>query len=291
MSGLCSLVLASPLLAGSRPCGDDVSGRAVPCSCGDVLVSSRALAADDPITREPCPGTGLVVDIPPGASAALDLGGQTIAGTGHGIGIQVLRGGKDGLRVSGPGSIRGFDVGVLASGAALAYVGNVTAVDNGRDGLSIAGEGFEVSGCEAARNGRDGFVLRGHRYRVHGNRALDNRRNGFVLAGNDAAIGESLGNEATGNGGAGFVLRGRGHDVEQPVASDNAGDGIRARVSGGRIVGARSAGNRHRGLRAAGHGLTVSGSEVAGNGGGLELGGASDGGGNRGDRCRGKSCR
>jgi hypothetical protein len=291
MSGLCSLVLASPLLARSQRCGDDVSGRTVPCGCGDVLVSSRVLGADDPITREVCPGAGLLVDIPAGAAATLDLGGQTIAGTGHGIGIQVLRGGKDGLRITGPGSIRTFGVGVFASGDALSYAGHVTVVDNDRDGVSVAGEGYEVSGCEASRNGRDGFALRGRRYRVHGNRALDNGRNGFVLAGHDAALGGTLGNEAAGNGGAGFVLRGRGHDVEQPVASDNAGDGIRARVAGGRIAGAKSTGNRRRGLRATGHELTVTDSDAEDNGSGLELRGARDGGGHRGARCRGTSCR
>lgn len=291
LSAMGSLALAMPLFAAGRPCGDDVSGRTVPCACGDVLVSSRVLGADDPVTREACAGAGLVVDIPPKTAATLDLGGQTIAGSGRGIGVQVLRGGKDGLRLVGPGTIRGFDLGVLASGDALAYAGNVTTVDNHRDGLSLAGDGYEVSGCEAARNGRDGFALRGRRYRVHGNRALDNGRNGFVLAGNDAAIGTELGNQATGNGGAGFVLRGRGHDVAQPVASDNAGDGIRARVAGGRIAGAKATGNRRRGLRAAGHQLTVSDSDATGNGSGLELYGAEDGGGNRGARCRGKSCR
>ncbi len=231
LGGLCSVVLASSVLAGSRRCGDDVSGRPVPCRCGDVLVSSRALGADDPITQEPCAGAGLVVDIPAGVpSATLDFGAQTITGSGHGVGIQVLRGGADGLRLTGPGTIRGFDVGLLASGNALSHAANVTFADNARDGVSIAGDGYEVSGCEASRNGRDGFALRGRRYRVLGNRALSNLRNGFVLAGNDASVGDTLGNEASGNGRAGFVLRGRGHDVARPVAADNGGDGIRARI-------------------------------------------------------------
>src|SRR6185295_19264083 len=174
LGGLCSLVFATSVLAGPRPCGDEVSGRAVPCSCGDVLVSSRTLGPDDPVTREPCAGSGLMVDVPSDAPAAtLNLGGQAITGSGRGVGIQVLRGGSAGLRVVGPGSIRGFAVGLLASGA-LSYAGNVTAEGNGRDGISIAGEDYEVSSCEASHNGRDGFALRGRRYRVHGNRALDN---------------------------------------------------------------------------------------------------------------------
>src|SRR5690348_10627410 len=64
-AGLLFLALATPALAGRR-CGD-----AVPCDCGDVLVSSRTLGDDDPITRRVCPATGLVIDLPAGSRATL----------------------------------------------------------------------------------------------------------------------------------------------------------------------------------------------------------------------------
>src|SRR5207237_5428908 len=74
-AGLLSLALAAPALAGGR-CGDDVAGRPVPCDCGDVLVSSRTLGDDDPITTRTCPATGLVIDVPAGHRATLALGGR-----------------------------------------------------------------------------------------------------------------------------------------------------------------------------------------------------------------------
>jgi len=59
------LCAARPVAA-MRACGDDVDGhgKAVPCACGDLLVSSRALGAADRITRESCPAMGLLVAAP-----------------------------------------------------------------------------------------------------------------------------------------------------------------------------------------------------------------------------------
>src|SRR5579862_1592271 len=68
VAGLLFLSLAAPAFAGGR-CGDDVGGRAVPCNCGDVLVSSRTLGDDDPITTRVCPATGLVINVPAGQQA------------------------------------------------------------------------------------------------------------------------------------------------------------------------------------------------------------------------------
>ena len=49
-----------------RRCGDDVDGhgRAVPCACGDLLVSSRALGAADRLTHTRCRAMGLLVAAP-----------------------------------------------------------------------------------------------------------------------------------------------------------------------------------------------------------------------------------
>ena len=168
----CALLIAAApaAAAGPRRCGDDVGGRAIPCDCGDVLIGSRTLGADDPITSRVCPGGGLLVAVSTGAPAARRaLGGHVLAGSGRGVGIQAVNG-------------------------TLARLADVVAADNATDGFVLAGEGFALLGSEASHNGRDGFVLRGHRYRVERNRALANGRHGFVARGREAAIGGEAGN-------------------------------------------------------------------------------------------------
>jgi hypothetical protein len=291
--GLLCLLLATPALAGRR-CGDDVDGRPVPCDCGDVLVGSRTLGGDDPITSRVCPGTGLLVDVPENRSATLGLGGYVLAGSGRGFGIEVLRGGAGGLTIVGPGGVRGFDVGFMAPTGQLALLSRFLAADQRSDGVRVVGKGYAVVDCEALDNGRDGFALGGIGYRSEGNRALGNRRYGFRLSGHDAAIGGTAGNEAAGNARDGLHVRGRGHALDAAVATANGGHGIRARISQGRISGARASGNRGRGLRAVGADLTVSASEACGEGGGIDVHGARvrDGGGNRAADCRvGGPCR
>jgi len=289
------LLLLPAAQASARRCGDDVDGRAVACDCGDLLVSSRTLGDEDPITTGPCPGSGLLVDVPPGRPAAtLALGGHVLAGSGRGIGIQVLGGGTGGISIVGPGAVRGFGTGILAATGGLATLSDVTAAENAADGFVATGEGYAVTGCEALRNRRDGFALRGTGYRAEGNRALENARYGFAFAGRDGAIGATLGNEAAGNGRDGLRVRGRRHDVRNPVATANGRSGISARLSSGRITGATAASNRGRGIRAVGADLTVAGSEARANGGGIDARGARvrDGGGNRAEDCRvGAPCR
>src|SRR3989442_1144966 len=198
---LCCALLAPAATAGPSRCGDDVGGHAVPCDCGDVLVGSRTLGADDPITSRACPGAGLLVAVLPGGPAAtLALAGHVIVGSGHGVGIQVVGGGAGGLTITGPGGVRGFATGIQAVNGTLARLADVVAADNVADGCIVAGEGFAIIGSEASHNGRDGFVLRGRRYRVERNRALANGRHGFLARGREAAIGGAAGNEAAGNG-------------------------------------------------------------------------------------------
>jgi len=266
------LLLASSGPAGARRCGDDVDGRAVPCDCGDVLVASRTLGADDAITSRVCPGSGLLVDAPPDRAVTLTLAGHALAGSGRGFGIEVL--GGSGVAIVGPGAVRGFERGLLATRGGLARLADVTAAENASDGFDLAGDGYVVSGCEALRNGRDGFALGGVRYRVEGNRALENRRYGFALSGRDAGIGGTSGNEAAGNGRDGLRVRGRDHVVERAVATANGGHGVSARVAGGRITGAAATANRGVGVRAAGTGLVATGNEARENRRGIELRGA-----------------
>ena len=75
------VVIAASLLGvavahGVERCGDDVDGHgtAVPCACGDLLVSSRTLSPADPITAAPCPGNGLLVTTD--RAITLGLGGR-----------------------------------------------------------------------------------------------------------------------------------------------------------------------------------------------------------------------
>jgi len=273
----CALLVAPAAAAGPRRCGDDVGGRAVPCDCGDVLIGSRTLGADDPITSRVCP---TATRSPPT--------GQTR------LGIQVVGGGAGGLTIAGPGGVRGFATGIQAVNGTLARLADVVAADNASDGFVLAGEGFALLGSEASHNGRDGFVLRGQGYRVERNRALANGRHGFVARGREAAIGGEAGNEAAGNGREGFRVRGQGHDVARAVATANGGDGVRARLHDARVAGTLAASNRGLGLRAAGHDLTLGDNEARDNGGGLDVHGARvrDDGGNRAEGCRvGGACR
>jgi hypothetical protein len=202
------LVAVSPANGAGRRCGDDVDGRAVPCACGDVLVSSRTLSAADPITHAPCPHGGLLVAVPADDEpATLDLGGLTLAGSRRGVGIQVVSGGAGGLTIAGPGTVRGFAVGVAARGA-LAAVRDVASIDNGADGFRLTGDGYRVTNCEAARTGRVGFALTGRNFQADGNRAFDNARTGISVAGAGARIGEVRANDAASNRRGGVAVQG-----------------------------------------------------------------------------------
>jgi hypothetical protein len=285
LGSLVCVLLASQVLAGPRRCGDDVDGRTVPCDCGDLLVSSRTLGPEDPITQRACEGTGLLVDVPADRPApTLALGGQTLGGTGHGVGIHVLGGGEGGLTLLGPGTVARFGTGILAPGGELAHLDGVTATDNRGDGISVGGQAFRVQHSEAARNGRDGFALRGTAYRVDGNRALHNVRHGFALAGREGAIGSTIANEASGNGGEGFMLRGRDHALTDPVAIGNGSDGIRARVTRGRINRAYAASNRRHGVKAAGANVELLEDDALGDDDRQVRGAGSR-------RCRGGACK
>ncbi len=284
--GLAVVLLGSPAAASSRHCGDDVDGRgrSVPCACGDVLVGSRTLGPEDPITQQVCAGDGLLVQVPPGRPpVTLRLGGQTIGGSAHGVGIQVLDGGAEGLTIAGPGTVIGFGTGIRAR-RGLGAIREVTATGNTGDGFSLAGDGYEVRSCEATHNGRDGFSIGGRGARLDGNRALENGRHGFHIAGREADVGAELANEGIDNARDGMRVKGRGHVLAQPVALANGGAGIRARVAHGRIERARTDANAADGLRAAGTALAVTDSEATANGGsGIAVRGARvvDAGGNR----------
>ncbi|HEV7733101.1 MAG TPA: hypothetical protein VGR62_13105 [Candidatus Binatia bacterium] len=213
-----SLLLACVLLLNALPaasfaarCGDDVDGRGtrVRCACGDVVVSSVRLDAADPIAQAPCAATGLVVDIPSTQDLpTLDLGGLALAGSGRGIGIDVLAGGRRGLAIVGPGTVRGFDHGVVAREGALAQVSSLHADGNARDGFRLAGRGYQLVACSADHNGRDGFVLQGEDYRLDDCTAVANGRDGFAVRGRPATPVDGA-NAASDNGRHGARTRSR----------------------------------------------------------------------------------
>jgi hypothetical protein len=278
---LLGLLLTSPATAIQR-CGDDVDGQgtAVACACGDLLVSSRTLGPGDEVTAAPCPSNGLLVDAD--GPVVLGLGGRTIAGSGQGVGVLVLRGH---LSLAGPGTVSGFETGILARrDDGLASARDVRVADNGLDGVSAQGNGFRIEGVSSEGNGRDGFALAGAGYALDGNRAARNGRHGFHLSGVGAHVGGGLGNEARENVGSGFSISGRMHQVLGATAVGNGGDGIGATVAQTLLDRVHAEANLGSGLFAFGGALTLQDSEANGNHGfGLWVDGANaeDGGGNR----------
>ncbi len=279
---LFSVAVVAPAAA-MRRCGDDVDGRGmrVPCACGDLLVSSRALSAADHITHESCPGNGLLVAAD--GPVTLGLDGQTLRGDGRGAGVLVLRGT---LTLQGPGAVEGFETGVLARGpAALGSVVGVRLDANRLDGLFADADGYTVQGSVAEQNGRDGFALGGSVFALDGNRATANHRYGFSLWGMGAHVGGGLGNEASSNGMAGFYLLGMMHEVAGVTAVGNGGAGFSASVMHTLLTDVHADRNARNGIWAMGMGIAIGTSTAEDNRGfgiyimGMDL---DDRGGNRG---------
>ena len=249
--------------AAMRACGDDADGhgKAVPCACGDLLVSSHTLGAADRITREPCPGMGLLVAAP--GPVTLAFGGRTIRGLGQGFGVLVARGT---LSLQGPGAIEGFGTGVLARGPrALASAMGMRFSGNHMDGLFAESDGYTIQGSVAENNGHDGFALGGRGNAVDGNRAAGNRRHGFNIWGMGAHVGGGLGNEAVGNGNTGFWLHGTMHQVVGATAAGNGRDGVFGKVMHTLLSDVRADQNGRVGLWAVGSAITIAVNEAARN--------------------------
>jgi len=257
------LVLSLLLVARANamhPCGDDIDGHGkhVACSCGDLLVSSHTLTPADHVTHGACPGSGLLVAAD--GPVTLDLNGRTVSGSGQGAGVVVLRGRLD---LVGPGTIDGFENGVLARGSsALGSVMAIRAAHNRLDGFFAEGDGYTIQGSVAEENGRDGFALGGSAYAIDGNRATGNHRYGFNAWGMGAHLGGGLGNEAEFNGMVGFYLRGMMHEMVGATAAANNGEGIMASVMHTLFTDMRAAGNAGDGLHLMGMGLAIGASNA-----------------------------
>ncbi len=284
------IALIAPQRARAMLCGDDVGGADVPCACGDVVASSVRLD-DDPVTTQPCPGTALVVRVPAGgAGARIDLAGHSLRGSGRGIGLWILDGGRDGALVVSTGGaavIDGFLDGVVAQGAtALASIEAVVVRASARDGFRlIDAHGALVRDCEAVDAGRDGFWIGGSDVRVVGTRAVRSGRNGYHVGGMNATLEgnvaeasgaagvTAMGNghrfiacQSQGSGGNGFTLHGAHYELADCFASENRHDGINGVAMDWRMAGNRAIDNDHHGLVIRGSGAVDGGGNVgAGN--------------------------
>ncbi len=287
-----SVLLGVQRVAAFDRCGDDVDGRgtAVACACGDLLVSSHRLGAADPVVAAPCPGSALLVDAD--GAVTLDFAGSTLTGSGQGAGVVVLRGS---FALVGPGTITGFETGVLARGGdGLASARNLRVSGNRLDGVFASGAAFTIEGVVAENNGRDGFAIAGRNYALDGNRAARNGRHGFRLVGTGAHVGGGLGNEARDNVGDGFALGGSLHQVVGATAVGNGGDGVSANVGRSLFSAVRADANIGSGLYGVGGGVRIADSEASQNGafGVWLMGtGAVDGGGNWGTANAGLQAR
>jgi hypothetical protein len=224
------LLLAGPHAALAGFCGDDVDGERVACACGDEVVSDATLSPGDPITAAPCTGDGLVVSVPRGSDGVtVDLGGVSIVGSGRGIGIRVVDGGRLGSRIVGGGpesalaEISNFRTGIRASGTSdLVEVSNVRLYHNSGDGLHVASTGVRVVDVISEQNGRDGVSVVGKGAEVGGVVADSNADDGVSVRGRGASVSA----EATGNLGHGLIVSGRGNRVDNSASSGNGGLGI-----------------------------------------------------------------
>ncbi len=259
-ASLLAALLLAPSLASAAACGDDVDGKRVPCSCGDNVVSDTTLWPTDPVTAEPCSGEGLTILAPVGSPGiTLNLGGQSIVGTGRGTGIRVARGGTLGSTIVGGdredarAEIARFGIGIAASGRSeLREVRNLDVHDNsldglrlrtsgvrvedvvtsgnGRNGAALSGHGLEVSGVVAAGNAKDGLQVRGTGATVEAE-SRGNRRNGVVVGGRGNRLGQVT---SESNAGVGLFVSGEGHDVQGLQVRDNAAGEVAGRSGAAR---------------------------------------------------------
>jgi len=229
-------VLACTLLAAAgqvsaKNCGDDVDGQDVPCACGDTVVSNLALGAD-PILDAPCPADGLLVRVNDTRSGVtVDLRGNTIRGQGRGMGIWVLNGGKGGASIvstAGLGTVEGFNDGIFGKGPdSISLVDNVLAAGNGRDGIRVVADGYEIKNAFTRDSGRDGITAMGNDFKVSGTRTEHSGRAGYWIMGMQATIGTPEASVVSvGSGYHGFFLMGWGINVTNCESSGAREDGV-----------------------------------------------------------------
>jgi hypothetical protein len=223
------LLLAAPSAA--KLCGDNVSGRDVPCACGDTVVGSVVLT-DDPVTRARCRYHGLVVGAGHTAEQVeIDLNGRHLRGSGKGSGVWVMSGGKNGVRIvsySAPAVIEGFRDGIIGrTRGTISVIDNVIASDNVRDGIQVFSDDVQIRGSEARASGRDGISVRGKRWLLKDVRAVDSGRFGINANGVAGTLGvRRAGAVAERSGRAGINVMGTAHRITDCIAIGGRGDGV-----------------------------------------------------------------
>ncbi len=293
LARLCLTLSVVVLFAGpsaAKLCGNDVQGRAVPCACGDTVVSDVVLA-DDPVGHTVCSGDGLIVRAAQAKrGVTIDLHGRSLRGTGNGTGIWIVNGGPGGARLLSRGQaarITGFRDGVVARGGnSVAWIEGILAAGNARDGVRVQAPGYTIRGVEAQDSGRDGFSLGGVGFRVTDSRALRSGRFGYFVMGNTGALGASgEGDSALGSGHAAFSVTGVGHHVIDCHASGAAQEGVHLNGMHFVLSGCVAQDNGGDGISGTGGDILLSGNQAIGNGNsGINVHGVHvvDGGGNRG---------
>lgn len=290
------LLFAAAGPAAAKFCGDAVEGKDVPCSCGDIVVSSIKLG-DDPVAATSCEGDGLVVrasEAPAGIT--IDLNGRTLRGGKRGAGLWILDGGPGGATVtssSGRASIEGFRDGISGRGnRSVRLVENVDVREPHRDGVTLGGGDYEVRSVTVADAGRDGFSLDGHDYRCNATQAQRSRRFGYFVNGQNAVVGRAQGgNTAEDSGNDGFHVMGNNLRLNVCTASGGKKDGITLRGAGHELTGCVARSNGYSGIVGDGGGLAFYNNKADDNGrNGLAItgmrlvdGGGNEGSGNRGD--------
>lgn len=211
-------------------CGDDVGGLRMACACGDDVVSDTVLSSSDPVVAERCPGDGLVVFVPADSDGiTLNLDGHSLVGSGRGVGIRVVRGGRLGSVIVGGSEgdplpeIANFRAGIAASGRnALRELRSVWVHHNAGEGVRIHSSDARIEDVETSDNGRDGASLFGHGLTVSGFVAEGNRSDGLQVRGAGSTVDATV----RANRRHGMILAGRGNTVEKLLSDDNDGAGL-----------------------------------------------------------------
>jgi len=290
-----AFLLLLPEATHAKLCGSDVQGHAVPCACGDTVVSDVSLA-DDPVGRTVCGGDGLIVRAARAAhGVTIDLHGRSLRGSGRGVGVWIVNGGPGGARLLSRGQvarIAGFRDGVVARGRqSVARIEGVAAIGNARDGVRVQAVGYTIHAVETQDSGRDGFSLGGTGFQVTDGRAVRSGRFGYFVMGSGGSIGASgAENSALGSGHAGFSITGVGHHVIECHATGAAHEGVHLNGMHLVVSGCVAQANAGDGISGIGGDIFLSGNQATGNGNnGISVHGVHvvDGGGNRGTGNRG----
>jgi parallel beta-helix repeat protein len=219
--GVAALAVAGPALAAN--CGDTAGpgGTDVPCACGDTVVTDTVLTKDDPVVKANCPADALIIAT---SGLLLDLGGNTLTGSGNEAGVRVEA--ADSVEIVN-GKISRFNRGIDATNPSMSggFIEDVRVSDNKDDGIKIEGDDNALVDVHADKNGRHGVNLVGARNDVEDSRADKNAQDGIKVQGSNGTLTD---NSAKKNGSKG---------IDAPGANDGGGNTCKKNGSVGSIGG------------------------------------------------------